>query len=51
MPRLRTKVRNGTLVISSTGVVRGPDFLEIDIEMEEVQGLNISGSGTVMSVE
>ena len=47
MPRLRTKVRNGTLVISSTGVVRGPAFLEIDIEMEEIKGLNISGSGTI----
>ena len=47
MPRLRTKVKNGTLTISSTGVVRGKDFLEIDIEMEEVKGLNILGPGTI----
>jgi hypothetical protein len=47
MPRLRTKVKNGTLVISSTGVIRGPALLEIDIEMKEIKGLNISGSGTI----
>ncbi len=47
MPRLRTKVKNGTLIISSTGVVRGRAFLEIDIEMEEIKSLNISGSGTI----
>ena len=47
MPRLRIKVKNGTLVISSIGAVRGSAFLEIDIEMEEIKGLNISGSGTI----
>jgi hypothetical protein len=47
MPRLKTKVKNGTLVISATGIVRGPALLEIDIEMEEIKGLHISGSGTI----
>jgi hypothetical protein len=48
LPRLRTRVKNGTLVISSIGGIRRSAQLEIDIEMEEINGLSISGSGTIM---
>jgi hypothetical protein len=47
IPRLRTRVKNGTLVISSVGGIRRSAQLEIDIVMEEIKGLSISGSGTI----
>lgn len=48
MSRLRTRVKNGTLVISSVGGIMRSALLEIDIEMEDIKGLGISGSGTIM---
>jgi hypothetical protein len=47
--RLRTKVKNGTLIISSVGNIRRSLLLEIDIEMEEIRGLSISGSGSIQA--
>ncbi len=47
MPRLRTDVRNGKLVITIRPDVYRPTSLEVRVTMERVRGLYLSGSGLI----
>ena len=47
LEKLRTEVRDGTLIISSRWNIRRVDAPDIEIEMERVRALRISGSGEI----